>query len=335
MKKLYPWIDYYRKNIAHRSTKTIKNSYKIRVLVVLQPLQHDNPEIIPDFIVSYLLCNKTKDAHFTFRMHPNDNSYPYCIKRLRGVSSSLYSIDLGESVLYDAFLSSTHHITAYSSCAYEAELFNLPTLLYGNESRKIYAEDIIDNAIKENKGVIFMTPHHGSWELSGLVAASKINTYTMVKPLRNKILNRFVLSGRKAKGSILVETNNAGVKSLLKALKNKNGIGILPDHTPKINQGVMSNFFNVPVNTNTLIHKLSKKNKVPIIYIFSERLSWGRGFNIHVGLVDQLFYDLDEVKAAGLLNKTLEGLVMRNITQYQWSYERFRNRSGVKESIYN
>lgn len=200
---------------------------------------------------------------------------------------------------------------------------------------KIYAEDIIDNAIKENKGVIFMTPHHGSWELSGLVAASKIKTYTMVKPLRNKILNRFALSGRKAKGSILVETNNAGVKTLLKALKNKNGIGILPDHTPKINQGVMSNFFNVPVNTNTLIHKLSKKNKVPIIYIFSERLSWGRGFNIHVGLVDQLFYDLDEVKAAGLLNKTLEELVMRNITQYQWSYERFRNRSGVKESIYN
>ena len=200
---------------------------------------------------------------------------------------------------------------------------------------KVYSADIIVNAIKENKGIIFMTPHHGSWELSGLVAASKIKTYTMVKPLRNKILNNFALSGRKAKGSILVETDNAGVKTLLKALKNKSGVGILPDHTPKINQGVMSNFFNVPVNTTTLIHKLSKKNKVPIIYIFSERLSWGKGFNIHVGLIDKSFYESDEGKAADLLNKTLEGLVMKNINQYQWSYERFRNRSGVKESIYN
>ena len=125
------------------------------------------------------------------------------------------------------------------------------------------------------------------------------------------------------------------LKYCLKALKNKSGVGILPDHTPKINQGVMSNFFNVPVNTTTLIHKLSKKNKVPIIYIFSERLSRGKGFNIHVGLIDKSFYESDEGKAADLLNKTLEGLVMKNINQYQWSYERFRNRSGVKESIYN
>ena len=121
------------------------------------------------------------------------------------------------------------------------------------------------DAIKEGRGVIFMTPHHGSWELTGLFAASKIKTCVMYKPLRSKILNDFVLSGRKSKGTTLVETDNAGVKELLKALKNNSGIGILPDHTPKINQGVMSNIYNVPVNTTALIHKLARKNKIPTI----------------------------------------------------------------------
>jgi len=123
-------------------------------------------------------------------------------------------------------------------------------------------------------------------------------------------------------------TYNISVDALSEKLKKAEQDGKLPKIVVPVH------FAGQPCEMPA-IHKLSKKNKVPIIYIFSERLSWGRGFNIHVGLVDQLFYDLDEVKAAGLLNKTLEGLVMRNITQYQWSYERFRNRSGVKESIYN
>ena len=180
-----------------------------------------------------------------------------------------------------------------------------------------------------------MTPHHGSWELSGLYVANKIKTFTMFKPLRNKILNDFVYSGRQSQGSTLVETDNSGVKKLLKALKENFGIGILPDHTPKINQGVMADFFGIPANTSTLIYKLGKKNKVPIVYIFSERLKNSKGFDIHLGLINNSFYDLKEEQAALFLNKSIEDLINKNITQYLWSYERFRNRSGVEENIYN
>ena len=200
--------------------------------------------------------------------------------------------------------------------------------------RKVYSEKIIEEAIKEGKGIIFMTPHHGSWELSGLFVASKIKTYNMYKPLRNNMLNEYVFSGRKSTGSNLVATDNTGVKTLLKALKNNHGVGILPDHTPKINQGVMSRFFNIPVNTTTLIYKLGKKNKVPIVYVSAERLKSGKGFDIYIGMVDKIFYEHGEVEAADFLNKTLEDIINKNVRQYLWSYERFRNRSGVTENIY-
>ena len=200
---------------------------------------------------------------------------------------------------------------------------------------KVHNKKIIEECVKEKKGIIFMTPHHGSWELSGLYVANKIKTFTMFKPLRNKILNDFVYSGRQSQGSTLVETDNSGVKKLLKALKENFGIGILPDHTPKINQGVMADFFGIPANTSTLIYKLGKKNKVPIVYIFSERLKNSKGFDIHLGLINNSFYDLKEEQAALFLNKTIEDLINKNITQYLWSYERFRNRSGVEENIYN
>ena len=103
----------------------------------------------------------------------------------------------------------------------------------------MHNEQVIDECEKQNKGIIFMTTHHGSWELSGLFVASKVKIFSMFKPLRNEVINDFVYKGRAAQGATLVETNNSGVKALLKALKNNFGIGILPDHTPKLNQGVM------------------------------------------------------------------------------------------------
>ena len=79
---------------------------------------------------------------------------------------------------------------------------------------------------------------------------------------------------------------------------------------------------------------MEKKNKVPIIYVYAERLPKNKGFDIHLDVINKEFYDLNEGGAADLLNKTIENLVSKNISQYLWSYERFRNRSGVKENIY-
>ena len=69
----------------------------------------------------------------------------YFEDRLRLIDSSLYTIDEGKKNLYDVFMTVTHHITAYSSCCYEASVFDIPTLLYGSDSKEIYEEDIENN----------------------------------------------------------------------------------------------------------------------------------------------------------------------------------------------
>ena len=146
----YPWIDYYKKNMLPLDSKTTDN--KTRVLLTMQPPQAGNVERIPDFIIDFLLSGTKEDVHFTFRLHPNDNDandsdgYHYCKERLKLIKPSLYSIDRGIQNLYDIFRVVTHHITAYSSCCYEASLFNIPTLLYGDESKEIYQEDIENKA---------------------------------------------------------------------------------------------------------------------------------------------------------------------------------------------
>ena len=83
---------------------------------------------------------------------------------------------------------------------------------------KVHEEHYIDQSL-EKKGIIFLTPHHGCWELSGLYAASKIDTAILFNPFKNQTLNNYVLKGRAVTGATVVPTDNAGIKVLLKFLK--------------------------------------------------------------------------------------------------------------------
>lgn len=147
----YPWLEYYSSFLMRRSSSFDSNT-RIRVLFTLQHLSVQNPNPIPDFILTFLL-NTSFDVHFVFRAHPNDSkAYHYCLERLSSVPSSSYSFDGGTSSLYDLMLSSTHHITAFSSCCYEASEFGIPTLLFGDTSLSLYSDEISDKIFTWTSG---------------------------------------------------------------------------------------------------------------------------------------------------------------------------------------
>jgi len=149
----YPWIDYYKKNLIPVGSKIIDN--EISVLVTMQPPLGENKERIPDFIVDFLLSSQIEGINFTFRFHPNDvEGRSYCVNRLSSINSGIYTIDPGKNNLYDAFMTSTHHITAFSSCCYEANVFGVPTLLFGSEAKDIYEDDIKDGIFVWTNGKV-------------------------------------------------------------------------------------------------------------------------------------------------------------------------------------
>ncbi len=146
----YPWLQYYSRFL--KTKQPLSNSkYHINVLFTLQPCTKENPHPIPDFVVKYL-SSPTANAFFVFRIHPNNNSAEYCEDRLSSCINSMYSIDEGRSSLYDRMLSSTHHITAFSSCCYEASEFGIPTLLYGPTSSLLYSDEISDDIFSWTSG---------------------------------------------------------------------------------------------------------------------------------------------------------------------------------------
>lgn len=139
----FPWLDYYRTRLAEGiAGRGAQADGKRTVLVTMQPRHKANLEPIPDFLVDYLRSEPAQTC-FIFRCHPNDTlGWEYCRQRLADIPPALFSVDTGKSNLYDQLLAATHHITAYSSCCYEASAFGVSTLLFGLDARAIYAEEI-------------------------------------------------------------------------------------------------------------------------------------------------------------------------------------------------
>jgi hypothetical protein len=154
----YPWLDYYRKYVSKASDNRQNDGepkWKRRILMTTQPVRLGNTEPIPDFLFNYLQYDSTGLNHFVFRCHYNDRNGPaYCRQRLASIPPHLYSIDEGKGNLYDKLLQATHHITEYSSCCYEADAFGVPTLIYGQDAKAIYSEEIDSGVFTWTEGTV-------------------------------------------------------------------------------------------------------------------------------------------------------------------------------------
>ena len=134
-------------------SKDIHSADGHRVLFTLQGPIGTHTQPIPDFIIDHLVSDKAQNDYFIFRGHPNyPQSMSYCLERLQAVSPKRYCISEGRENLYNEFLECTHHITAFSSCCYEAEMFNVPTLLFGTDAQSTYSDEIASGRFRWTSG---------------------------------------------------------------------------------------------------------------------------------------------------------------------------------------
>ena len=118
---------------------------------------------------------------------------------------------------------------------------------------------ILDRAINNDRGTIFITPHFGSWEYSGLLIASQCDLMILYAPPKIPYLHEFSRHGRGGTGATLIDTSTLSFKHLVKHLKKGGNIGILPDQVPVGHGGVYAPFFVRLAYTSTLVCKLAKK----------------------------------------------------------------------------
>lgn len=192
----------------------------------------------------------------------------------------------------------------------------------------------VDQAVGLGRGAILVSPHIGSWEMTGLYSATLYPMTSLYQRPKIRELDQLLKQARETTGSSLVPTTPSGLRQLHQALANKECIGILPDQEPKGTGGVFAPFFGVQAYTMTLLTRLASEQRIPIIFSFAERLPKGKGYYFHIVIPDEKIYDPDPKTSATALNAAVEEVIRIRPEQYMWNYKRFKRRPNNEASFY-
>lgn len=188
--------------------------------------------------------------------------------------------------------------------------------------------ELVESARQAGKGVVFLTPHLGCFEITAQYLSSFGDITVLYRAPKSASAQQLILMGRKREHLHLAPADLSGVRALIKALKKGQMVGMLPDQAPKTGEGVWLKFFGRYAYTMTLAARLTETDAVSLL-TWGERLPGGRGFRIHFSLPSRPLSG-STIERAQQINHEIEALIRQCPTQYLWGYNRYKRPGGAE-----
>lgn len=181
------------------------------------------------------------------------------------------------------------------------------------------------------RGIIFVTPHLGCYDIAGRYLESRLPVMALYRPPKARWLEPVMQAGRVRGEGATAQANAGGVRALLKTLKKAGNIIILPDQVPAAEQGgegIWADFFGKPAYTMTLLARLAQSTGATVLFFYGERLAGGTGYHVRIEPMPEPFSE-DKTVAARQTNAMVEKLVRMAPAQYLWGYNRYKHPAGA------
>ncbi len=191
---------------------------------------------------------------------------------------------------------------------------------------EVHGWEHIDNQIAKGQGIVFVTGHHGNWELAGAyVAARDIPLDAIARGMANPLTDDYVTRVREATGMIIVHDADA-VRRAPRSLRAGRGVAFIAD------QGVLGlastfvPFFGRPAKTPRGAAVFALRFEVPVIFMLALRKPSGK-FRVIVERIEpkrtgDMEKDVDRIVAE--FTARLEHWVREEPAQYFWQHRRWR-----------
>lgn len=184
---------------------------------------------------------------------------------------------------------------------------------------KIENPEILERHAKESKALICMTAHFGNWELGAISTGIyfKKGISVLVKPQSNPYTTEWMTSVRSFYGNKEIYTG-VSVRELVKALKNKEVIGIVGDQRGP-DDGMRINFFGQKTAAYSGTSFLAHKYDVPLLIMFFVRRPDGK-FLVKVKEVEKENYSGNTEEASQKITQCYFSFLEECIKEFpdQW-----------------
>ncbi len=193
---------------------------------------------------------------------------------------------------------------------------------------KITGWELAERAMREGTGILYLTPHLGCFEIISLYLSTHAPLTVMYRPPKRRWMQALIETGRIRDSLKIAAADLAGVRTLLKALRKGEAVGMLPDQAPKEGEGRWLRYFGKPAYTMTLAARLSESGAT-VLMVWAERLPGGEGFHLHVQAPGQALVGATEARAQQI-NHEIESLIRQCPAQYLWGYNRYKRPAGAE-----
>jgi len=197
--------------------------------------------------------------------------------------------------------------------------------------------ELIQAALAKGRGVVILTPHMGSFEVTAQAYAQDVVALgqpvtVLYRPARKVLLRKLMDESRARPGLFTAPATLAGVRQMLRALRRGETVGLLPDQVPPDGMGVWVPFFGKSAYTMTLAARLIQQTGAVPLLIWGERLPHGTGFTVRVSELGETLpaSDPGQAESAAIINRAMERLIRQCPEQYLWGYNRYKTPRTVR-----
>jgi len=211
------------------------------------------------------------------------------------------------------------------------EIFSLDKI-YADPDRylEIHHADVMEEAIREGKGVTALTAHSGNWEVLPVVFLKHNWTAKAIaRPQAKNEINKFLMNKRENRNFKLIGRGEKSTgREIVQNYKHKKTLIMLIDQDTKV-QSVFVPFFGRLAKTPKSAASLAIRFNTPVIQIFNYRDQFGK---IHYDFkrVAQGPYENSEAEVLRLTERfssVLEESIRQHPDQWAWFHRRWQSQA--------
>jgi len=186
----------------------------------------------------------------------------------------------------------------------------------------------LEQALARGKGVLLLSAHFTTLELSGRLLVLFHPFAAMYRPHENPVIEH--LFARQRNRHTLRAIPKDDIKGMLRALKSNQAVWYAQDQSAGGRNSVIVPFFGEPAATQTGTHRIARVSGAPVLPFFGFRDRDGHyRLVIRPPLTD--FPTEDPETDTARINRVIEDAVREAPEQYFWAHRRFRKREGMPD----
>lgn len=189
---------------------------------------------------------------------------------------------------------------------------------------------------KENVGILLVGVHFLTLELGARIVGLHHQGVGVYRPNDNPVFDWLQYRGRIRSNKAMLDRKD--IRGMIRALKNGEMMWYAPDHDYGRRNSVFVPFFAVAETCTTAgSHILLRSAPKTIVIPFSPiRNADFSGYTVKVSPMVNFKECQNEIETATLMNKVVEGEIMKAQAQYMWLHRRFKTRPNENDvSLYD